>query len=499
MKNKKITLVSAGVILGAASVFTFIIGVVVATSLNFSTSIHAENVESDSSLLFHSPFVKIADDVLPSVVNISAERVEKVDIPFFEFHGPFDDWFKEFFGPENSIPRTQKISSLGSGVIISKDGYILTNAHVVKGAKNIIVKTHNGITFEGKEVKIIGIDTKTDIALLKVKTNGKKLKVAKLGNSDEISVGDWAIAIGNPFGLEGTVTVGVISAKGRKGISLPSGPVYQDFIQTDASINPGNSGGPLVNIKGEVIGINSAIKTSGMVQGNIGIGFAIPINMAKYVVEQLKEHGVVVRGYLGIYPQEVISEIRESIGLKEKGGVLVASVRQGTPASRAGLKEGDVILKFDGKKVKDVEFFREIVAETPPGKKVKIVVFRNGKKIKLTVKIGKYPAEIASTKDEIEKENKSSNWLGVIVDDLTEDEKDKYGVKEGVIIKKVKSDSPANKGGLQRGDIILRIQYEKIYNTSDFYRILSKYSKRDRPVMFHIQRGNVKKFIAIKP
>ena len=496
MKDKKITLVSAGVILGVATVFAFIVGVVIATSLNINSTLHSQSVP-ETTYSSESPFVKVAEDVLPSVVNISAERVEKVELPFFDFEGPFDEWFKEFFGtPE--LPRTQKVSSLGSGVIVSEDGYILTNAHVVKGAKNITIQTHDGEKFEGKDVKIVGIDQKTDIALLKVKTHGRKLKPAKLGDSDKIKVGEWAIAIGNPFGLEGTVTVGVISAKGRSGIYLPSGPVYQNFIQTDASINPGNSGGPLVNIRGEVIGINTAIKTSGMVQGNIGIGFAIPINTAKYVMEQLKQHGVVIRGYLGIYPQEVSSEIRESIGLKEKGGVLVASVKEGTPASKAGLKDGDVILKFDGKDVTDVESFREMVAETRPGKTVKIVVFRNGKKITLKVKIGKYPEEeVASVERGTQSEY--SNWLGVVVSNLSSTEKETYGVEYGVIIKRIESGSPAEKGGLKVGDIILRVQFERIYDTETFYRVLAKYKNSKKPIMFHIQRGSIKRFIAIKP
>ncbi|HID32409.1 MAG TPA: Do family serine endopeptidase, partial [bacterium (Candidatus Stahlbacteria)] len=360
------------------------------------------------------------------------------------------------------------------------DGYIVTNNHVVKGAEDIIIKLYSGEEFKGNDVKIVGTDQRTDIALIKVKTK-KKLPVLKLGSSEGIEVGDWAIAVGNPFHFEGTVTVGVISAKGRSGLALPEGPVYQNFIQTDAAINPGNSGGPLVNIRGEVIGINTAITSpSG---GNIGIGFAIPIDLARKVISELKEKGHVERGYLGVYPQEITEDLREGLDLPSTEGILVRDVLPNTPADRAGIKPGDVIIEFDHKKVKDVNQFRLMVAETPIGKRVEIIVWRDGKEKKLRTKIGQFPEEIAQT-------TKEARDLGIMVREVSEPE-------TGVAIEKVTAGSIADQAGLKVGDLIVRINRRRIKTLKDYMQTLTEENKKE-VLVFQIKRKGKTYFITIR-
>ncbi|MCS7258895.1 MAG: trypsin-like peptidase domain-containing protein, partial [candidate division WOR-3 bacterium] len=312
--NKQLSYhIRIGILIAVAVIFAFVLGLFIAGALNFRSrntleaQVKPQISESKYSAVTEegtSPFVKVAEMVIPTVVNISAEKVVKTRSR--DFWWPFDDeWFKKFFeGLPKIEPETEKRQTLGSGVIISEDGYIITNNHVIADYDNIVVRLYDKTEYKGKKVKVVGRDPKTDVAVLKIDPGNRKLPVAKLGNSDEIKVGDWAIAVGIPFGLEGTVTVGVISAKGRSNIPLPE-ISYQDFIQTDASINPGNSGGPLVNIRGEVIGINTAIRSP--VGANVGIGFATPINLVKEIAETLIKKGKIVRGYLGIYPQEIFA------------------------------------------------------------------------------------------------------------------------------------------------------------------------------------------------
>jgi len=315
-------------------------------------------------------FAKLAEKLKPAVINISTTMVVKQS-PFFKDRpspfgeeDPFREFWERFFGGE--IPREFETKSLGSGVIINKEGYIVTNNHVVENAKEILVTLSNEKEYEAE---VIGRDKKTDLALIKVDAK-EDLPVAPLGDSDKLKVGEWVIAIGNPFGLAETVTAGIVSAKGRV---IGAGP-YDDFIQTDASINPGNSGGPLFNFWGEVVGINTAIIATGQ-----GIGFAIPINMAKAIVSELKEKGRVTRGWLGVAIQEVTSQLAESFGLEEKKGALVAQVFKNGPAEKAGIEQGDIILEFDEKEIDDSRDLPRIVASTPVGKTVTIKVFRNGK------------------------------------------------------------------------------------------------------------------------
>ncbi|MCX7785213.1 MAG: DegQ family serine endoprotease [candidate division WOR-3 bacterium] len=500
--------VRTGVIIAVAVIAAFIIGLFLAGTLDFGqrNNVQAQNpisgAESKMPLITPegtSPFVQVAEAVIPAVVNISAEKTVKIRTPDFQW--PFEDFFKDFFkdfGMPESKPREYKTQTLGSGVIINSEGYILTNNHVVAGFDNIIVKLADKTEFKGKKVKIIGRDPKTDIAVLKIEGNGK-LPYAKLGNSDNIRVGDWAIAIGNPFGLDGTVTVGVISAKGRSNIPLPEGPTYQDFIQTDASINPGNSGGPLVNIKGEVIGINTAIRSP--VGANVGIGFATPINLAKEIADQLIAKGKIVRGYLGVRPQEITQEIKEAMGLKSTEGVLIGEVVEKTAADKAGLKEGDVIVKFDGKKVTNVEQFRRMVAETKPGKEVEIEVIRDGKSITLTAKLQEMPDEISGTPQETPEaeETEVKSWLGMKVRMPTETEKENAKVKSGVVVDEVEGGSIADQAGIREGDIILKIDRYEIANTKDFSQAVRKLRDSKKPILFRLKRGTVSVFIAVTP
>jgi len=429
-----------------------------------------------------SPFVDVAKRIMPSVVNISGEKVRG---PVPEFQDPFFEFWKKFL-PE--FPREQKEKSLGSGVIITEDGYILTNNHVVKGAEKIVVKTKEKIY---RDVQIIGKDPLTDLALLKI--DEKNLPYSELGNSDEIEVGDWVIAIGNPFGLERTVTVGVVSAKHRTGINLPDSRSFQDFIQTDAAINPGNSGGPLVNIMGEIVGINTAIQIAGL-PGSVGIGFAVPSNIAKDVIKDLMTTGEVKRGYLGIYYQEVTQEMAEGLRLEGTRGVIIAQVLKDSPAEKSGFKEGDIIVEFNGKEVTFSQF-PFIVARTPIGKKVSIKVIRDKKTVTLKVEIGKRPSE--ETMAEIEKEE---IWLGIEVIDVSSEEAKKLGImeKEGVLVVDVHSEGAAY-GYIERGDVIKKINTKYIKNMRDYKMMAEKLTKSNKPIVFLIKRGETSRFITITP
>ncbi len=490
---KKLSLKTTGIIVASAAIFAFIVGFLLATSFNLARPGYAEEREGLDTLSgYESPFTKVAEKVLPAVVNISSTRIIKERIPDF-FESPFDEFFKKFFEFPEPFPKEieRKLYSLGSGVIISEDGYVVTNNHVIAGADEIIVTLHDGTKYNGKKVKIIGKDPKTDIAVLKLEDK-RKFPYAKFGDSDKIKVGDWAIAIGNPFRLEGTVTVGVISAKGRSGLPLPEGPVYQNFIQTDAAINPGNSGGPLCNIRGEVIGINTAIKTAGLVAGNVGIGFAIPANMVRHVAEQLIKKGKVVRGYLGVYIQELTPQMKEAMGVKEKG-VLVADVISNTPAEKAGIKPGDVILEYNGKKVSNVRELQVMVADTEPGKRVKIVIWRKKKRVTLNVRIGEMPEEVISRKEE----KKEETLLGLIVRNLIQEEKSKTGY--GVYVEQVKINSPAYDAGIRKGDIILMVDYEKVYDVSTFESIIKKAISKKKPILLYIYRNGQRRFFTVEP
>ena len=328
-----------------------------------------------------SSFAELADNLSPTVVNVKVTKIEKAT-----FHGPqmpegpFGDFFGRFFKEMPQMPRNHRTQGAGSGVIISQDGYILTNNHVVEGAKEVTVTLADKKEYKAE---VVGRDPKTDLAVLKIEVK-KPLPAAALGDSEQLKVGDWVVAIGNPFGLNHTVTSGIVSAKGRV---IGAGP-YDDFIQTDASINPGNSGGPLFNMSGEVVGINTAIIPQGQ-----GIGFAIPVNTAKPLIPQLVTKGEITRGYLGVNIQTITPELAKALNVEEREGALVADVISGSPADKGGIERGDIIIAYDGKGVKDSHHLPAMVAATPVDGKVTVTVLRDGKERQLSVKIGKLPSE----------------------------------------------------------------------------------------------------------
>jgi Do/DeqQ family serine protease len=443
-----------------------------------------------------SPFVAVANRVGPTVVNITTDR--KVA----EGGDGMDDMFKdspfwEFF--HQDIPRQQRrdihVPATGSGIIIGRDGYVLTNNHVVADADKITVKTKDGKEFKGS---VVGKDPETDVALVKVDHEFSPEDVAVIGNSDSLSVGDWAVAMGNPLGLDWTLTVGVISAKGRSNLSIAGGgPSYQNFIQTDAAINFGNSGGPLCDIHGEVIGMNTAINPSGQ-----GIGFAIPINLAMNVVDQIRAHGTVTRGYLGMLPRELTSDLRSSLGLgDDESGVFVDRVDKDTPAEKGGLKPGDVVTEFAGKKIQDVTQFRMLVADQPPGNKVSARVLHDGKPETLffTLEDRSKVAALAG-KPGTEEEPSKEKWMGIQVEPVTEQIAKALQLESsnGVIITDVDPDGPAN-GKLQERDVIVEIDRKSVGDMGDFRKVTGELKDSKKAVLFRVIRNGQKTFEAIEP
>jgi len=396
---------------------------------------------------------------------------------------PFEQ-FRHFFG---QMPHEYKQHGLGSGVIISPDGYILTNNHVVGHADEIHVTLVDKREFTAK---VIGKDPKTDLALIKIDSK-EPLPMAELGNSSAAEVGDWVIAIGSPFGFNLTVTAGIISAKGRA-----LGGNYDNFIQTDASINPGNSGGPLFNTQGQVIGINTAIYSS--TGSNAGIGFAIPIDLAKSVVDQLKEHGHVVRGWLGVEIQEVTPDLAKSFGLAAPNGALVAGVEKGGPAAKAGIERGDIIVKFDGQDVHDQHDLPELVAQTQLNKSVPVEVVRGGKHLTIDATIAELKdQQVASAKGP---EEPGSNW-GMQVQDITPEIAQQLGTQntKGVVIRSVRPDSPAADAGLQPGDIVAEIDHKKVGSADEFAALAKDVQKHKGSALLLVQRGNATLYTVINP
>ncbi|MBZ4660213.1 MAG: DegQ family serine endoprotease, partial [Desulfacinum sp.] len=413
-------------------------------------------------------FADLADKVKDSVVNISTTQVIKghplqpflrPDSPFREFFG--DEFFKKFFG---DVPQGKmKTHSLGSGVVIDETGLILTNNHVVEKADEIKIKLQNGKEYDAK---VVGRDPKTDLALIKAQPDEDFPKAAPLGDSDSLRVGDWVMAVGNPFGLGHTVTVGIISAKGR---IIGAGP-YDDFLQTDAAINPGNSGGPLFNMRGEVVGINTAIVARGQ-----GIGFAIPINMAKELLPQLKT-GKVIRGWLGVMIQDITPELAESFGLKDAKGVLISDVVEGSPADKAGLETGDIVVEFNGEPVENAHDLSRKVAATRPETTVKIGILRDGSRRTIKLQLGTMPDEEMVAGPAVEE----SSW-GMSVQNLTEELASRFGwdpSERGVIITDVEPGSPAAEAKLLPGDLIKEVNRKKIQNLRDYNQAVKKGEKK---------------------
>lgn len=424
----------------------------------------------------------------PSVVNISTTSVVKGGGSLFEspFGGgeqdPFEEFFKRFFG---DIPQREfRQRGLGSGFILSEDGYIVTNNHVVEKANDIEVVLEDG---ERYKARVIGKDPKTDVALLKIEPK-HKLPAAALGDSDKLEIGDWVIAVGNPFGLGHTVTAGIVSAKGR---SLGLG-TYDDFIQTDAAINPGNSGGPLFNLQGQVVGVNTAI-----VAGGQGIGFAIPINLAKSVITQLKSTGKVVRGWLGVLVQQITPDIAEGLGLSEPKGALVSDVTPGSPADKAGIRRQDIITEFNGQKINDMQELPRLVAATPPGTQVTLKFLRNGREQSVRLRLGELPEEVAKSGGPGGQQIEQN--LGLIVQEINPEMQRRLGIQDsqGVIITSVESGSIAEEAGLRPGDIILEINKKQVKSLDDYRKGIDSI-KSGQTALLLVKRNKNTLYVALK-
>jgi len=420
-------------------------------------------------------FAELAKEAEPVVVNISTTHAAKLAAP----QTPSEELYRRYYGG-GALPQESETKSLGSGVIISADGYILTNNHVVADARDVKVKLPSGVI---REAKVIGTDEKTDLALIKVDAEG--LKAAKLADSDSLQVGDWVVAIGNPFGLSRTVTAGIVSAKGRE---LGAGP-YDDFIQTDASINPGNSGGPLFNTSGEVVGINTAINAAAQ-----GIGFAIPINIAKIVVRDLKEHGQVVRGWLGASAQVVTPELAEAFHMKEAKGLVVTGVEKGSPADLAGLRTGDVITEFGGKKLEHASALPWMVASSRVGTELPMKIIRDGADQTLIVKIAQMPGSGGSGAAQRMEES-----IGFTVTDLTPDIARQLGIegRTGVLVAEVTKDSQAAEAGMRPGDLIMEVNGRMVPNRDAFQDAFKKLKPGDT-VALYVQKHGESIFIPLK-
>jgi serine protease Do len=437
-------------------------------------------------------FADLVERVGPSVVNIKVTKVEKVSVPGFsrpegiDPNSPFGDFFEKFFGGQMpQMPREHRQRGAGSGFIINTDGLIVTNNHVVEGAKELTVTLANKREYRAK---IVGRDPKTDIALVKIEPT-EKLTAVSLGDSDRLRVGDWVVAVGNPFGLSNTVTAGIVSAKKRV---IGAGP-YDDFIQTDAPINPGNSGGPLFNLRGEVVGINTAIIPNGQ-----GIGFAVAVNLAKNLLPQLEAKGEVTRGYLGVNVQGITPELAKSLNLKDTKGALVADVMKGGPAEAAGLKRGDVILSFDGQDVAEVGNLPALVAATPVDKAATVKIVRNGTEQTMSVKVGRMPGEATENEKTGQGEPAQGKW-GLALRDLDARTAQRVGIApgSGVLVAGVQPGSAAEKAGVRTGDLILELNRRPVGSVADIQAQAAKHDGGGSLLLL-LKRGDASLFAALE-
>lgn len=437
------------------------------------------------------PFVAIAKQAKASVVNISsikktARGAERFPSPFFD-----DPFFRRFFGEQFEgrmpAPREHREQGLGSGVIVTSDGYIVTNNHVVEGADELTVSLPDKRTFKGK---VVGTDPKTDVAVIKI--DASDLPVLPWGDAGQLQVGEMVLAVGNPFGLSQTVTMGIISAVGRANMGIVD---YEDFIQTDAAINPGNSGGALVNLKGELIGINTAIFTQS--GGYMGIGFAIPSNMAKSVMQNLIKHGKVIRGWIGVSIQEVTPDLAKEFGAVETTGALVADVMDDSPASKAKLERGDIITAYNSTAIHDPGQLRSLVAETAPGTTVTVSILREKKSQDIKVTIGELPKELAKTNSRDSGKGEHA-LMGITVENLSS-QSERFGRSKGragVVVTDIEADSPAERAGLRTGDIIREINRKPVKDVRDFERLTNQL-RPNAPVLLLLNRGNATIFLSL--
>jgi serine protease Do len=440
---------------------------------------------------FSNGFASVLKPALPAVVNIHTSKVVKSRasqmMPFFN-----DPAFRQFFGDQGpqgqQQPQTEREQSLGSGVIITSDGMIVTNNHVIEGATDIKVDLSDKREFQAK---LVGTDAKTDIAVLKIEASG--LPTLAIGDSSKLQVGDMIFAIGEPFGLEGTATMGIVSATGRGGLGIEN---YEDFIQTDAPINPGNSGGAMIDLHGDLIGINTAILSGGS-GGNQGVGFAIPINQARAVMDQIVSHGKVVRGYLGLFPQDVTPALAKEFGLSKPGGALVSGLKPDAPAAKAGLKNGDVILELNGVPVESANDLRLRISETAPGSSVKLEVSRDGKTQNMDVTLGELPQDTSA--EEAPGKDSGGGLEGVNVQELTPETAQELQLApgtRGVVVDSVDPSSAAAAVGLQRGDVIQEVNHKPVHNIAEYKQELAAAGKQQ--VLLLVNQGGVTQYVVIE-
>lgn len=483
------------------TIYFIIIGALLLPGLGIFRPVNAATTstqtEARSGALANLPdFAALSERLAPAVVNIAVSQTAPQTTPQAQppgrrppWQGPdpfgddsFNEFWRRFFGDQFGSPEPRQ--GLGSGVVIDAKGIVLTNNHVVENADKIIVRFSDERELDAK---ILGRDPRTDIAVLQITESKGTFPVAPLGNSETLRVGEWVVAMGSPFGLNNTLTVGVVSAKGRR---IGAGP-YDNFIQTDASINPGNSGGPLINLRGEVVGINTAIfSRSG---GNLGIGFAIPINLIKDILPELIENGKVTRGWLGVSIQRITPELAQTLGLKEQRGALVANVQEGSPAAQAGIRVGDVIVEFNGKPVESSDQLPILVARTPVGQSVSAVVLRDQQKLPLTVAIAELKEE------EVVAAAPKPGRLGLTVQSLTPQMAESLGVEAGggVVVTSVQPQSTAAQAGVRRGDVILEINRRPVAGPEEFQRLVAQ-AKTGENLLFLLRRGNSSLFLALK-
>ena len=447
-------------------------------------------------------FAAIAKKISPAVVSLKVEKqvaneMPLSGLPFNDSSGPFnDELLRRFFGdrlpemPKQRQAPAQKhaVVGQGSGFIVSQDGYILTNHHVVGDASKVVATLQDGRELHAN---VVGSDPQTDVAVIKL--DAKNLPTLPLGDSSAAEVGEWVLASGAPFGLTHTLTAGIVSAVGRNSVGINN---YENFIQTDAAINPGNSGGPLVNVRGEVIGINTAILSKS--GGSMGVGFAIPINMAKQVYDQIREHGSVVRGHLGVMIQSLTPELAEQFGVRDTHGILVGDVQKGTPGERAGLKQGDVIVEMDGQPIHDIAVFRNSVAMKAPGAKIGLTVLRDGQRVSVTATLDKLSesSKVASSSTEA---TKSLSPWGFSIQPLTSELAKKFGDSEnsGVVINEVAPNTPASDAGLSPGMLVQQVNRQKVHNTDEFNAALS-HLKNGKSVLLLVTYGQSSRFVVLK-
>jgi serine protease Do len=458
-----------------------------------TTSAYCEDNPQDNEALLKQiskGFSNIAKTATPAVVYIESQIEEKNELPLTKkgpFESPFDyfndDFFNRFFGfPFENKKQSKKAETVrGSGFFVSKDGYIVTNNHVVELASKVTVTLSDG---KKMSASVVGTDPKTDLAVIKI--DGDNYAFLTFGDSDALGVGDWAIAIGNPFGLQATVTVGVISAKGRNQLHIAD---FEDFIQTDAAINPGNSGGPLLNIDSKVIGVNTAIVSGS--GGYMGIGFAIPSNMTKQIMNQLIKTGQVTRGFLGVTLQPVDADLASFYKLQAVQGALITDIVKGSPADAAGLKQEDIILSYNNVIVENLSTFRNFVAMLSPGTKLKLKVMRDGKEIDLIVTVQKLPEEVTGPNTPLQK-------LGLAVQELTTELAQKLGVEsKGVVITEVTPGSPAAQAALKAGSVIVAVNRQKVSNMTEFTAAMNEAAKNDC-VLLMVRQNDAIRFIALR-